>query len=121
MSIVKVDQEKCIGCGACVAIDPENFDFNDEGISTVINEVAAPAAKDAEEACPVLAIDVVEEEVKETNTSTPEEQDEETCCDECDGNCECDCECDDDCECGEECECHHNHEESEKEDEEKED
>ena len=60
MSIVKVNQEKCIGCGACVAIDPENFDFNDDGISTVIKEEASEQAKEAEEACPVCAIDIVE-------------------------------------------------------------
>ena len=29
MSSVKVNEEKCIGCGACVAIAPENFDFNE--------------------------------------------------------------------------------------------
>lgn len=79
MSIVKVDQEKCIGCGACVAIDPENFDFNDEGISTVINKVAAPAAKDAEEACPVLAIDVEEDE---------EASEHECDCEHCECNCD---------------------------------
>lgn len=62
MSIVKVNQDKCIGCGACVAIDPENFDFNDDGISTVINETATDKAKDAEEVCPVCAIDIIDEE-----------------------------------------------------------
>ena len=27
---LNVDQEKCIGCGACVAIAPENFDFDED-------------------------------------------------------------------------------------------
>lgn len=109
MSIVKVDQDKCIGCGACVAIDPENFDFNDEGISTVIEKKAAPAAKDAEEACPVLAIDVIEEEEEKCDCKHGEE---------C--NCGDACNCEDDCECGEDCECHHRHNEDKEESEDKE-
>lgn len=103
MSIVKVNQEKCIGCGACVAIDPENFDFNDDGISTVINETANEKAKDAEEVCPVCAIDIVEETEVENNTvedkATDTSETEHEChCKHCD-------ECEDD-ECnGDECEC----------------
>ena len=38
MKKVCVDESKCIGCGACVAIAPENFDFNEEGYSIVIND-----------------------------------------------------------------------------------
>ena len=30
MSNITVDKTKCVGCGACVAIAGENFDF-DEG------------------------------------------------------------------------------------------
>ncbi len=65
MSKVTVDKNKCVGCGACVSIAPDNFDFDNEGISTVINEEVTEEAKDAEEACPVLAIDIVGEEKKE--------------------------------------------------------
>ncbi len=121
MSIVKVDQEKCIGCGACVAIDPENFDFNDEGISTVINEIATDAAKDAEEACPVLAIDIIEESEKQENKKQDKNEKHESD-DECECKHECDCEdcedecCCEDCDC-EDCECEHNDKEEEKEDE----
>lgn len=114
MSIVKVNQEKCIGCGACVAIAPENFDFNDDGISTVINEEANEQAKEAEEVCPVCAIDIVEDSDKAKVTDKKESKSDEKsvdkhgdedCCDKCEcDDCECDdCECDD-CEC-EECEC----------------
>lgn len=120
MSIVKVNQEKCIGCGACVAIDPENFDFNDDGISTVINEIASENAKEAEEACPVLAIDIIEETEDKTNC----ECDNCECHNECDDEeCDCDedeCNCDDEdgeCDC-EDCDCHsHCHDENEEEDE----
>ena len=38
---VKVNEDACIGCGACAAIAPEVFEINDEGLSTVIvDEVA---------------------------------------------------------------------------------
>ena len=33
-----VDQNRCIGCGACVAIDSEHFDFDENGLSHVIKE-----------------------------------------------------------------------------------
>ncbi len=36
--MIKVNENTCIGCGACVAISPENFDFNDAGLSKVISE-----------------------------------------------------------------------------------
>lgn len=61
MEKVKVDTNKCIGCGACVAICPNNFDFNEEGLSVVTNEEVTENTKDAEEACPVYAIEITEE------------------------------------------------------------
>ncbi len=54
---VKLNSEQCIGCGACVAIAPENFDFNEEGMSQVINEEATEKTVEALEACPVCAIE----------------------------------------------------------------
>lgn len=99
MSIVKVDQSKCIGCGACVAIDPDNFDFNDDGLSVVIKEEATETAKEAEEACPVFAIDVVEGNEKEEEHSCG------CCCCDCGDECESDCDCEDECDCGDECQC----------------
>ncbi len=53
---LNVNQEKCIGCGACVAIAPENFDFDEEGLSKVISDEVTEKTKSAEEACPVYAI-----------------------------------------------------------------
>ena len=35
MKKIKVNTEGCIGCGACVGLDPEHFDFNEEGLSLV--------------------------------------------------------------------------------------
>ncbi len=51
----KVDQNKCIGCGACVAICPEGFQMNTQGKSEP-TDVNAACAQKAAEACPVQAI-----------------------------------------------------------------
>lgn len=58
---VIVDQDSCIGCGACVSISDEKiFNFNDEGkahvIKTPSNKDEEDIAIDAEETCPVDAI-----------------------------------------------------------------
>jgi ferredoxin len=51
--MTKVDKEKCIGCGACVATCPEGFEMKD-GKAEVKSE--APCNKEAKEGCPVGAI-----------------------------------------------------------------
>ncbi len=73
MEIVKVDNAKCIGCGACVAIAPETFDFDDDGLSKVINEEVTESAKSACESCPVEAIST-EEVIDTTYTEVTEEK-----------------------------------------------
>lgn len=57
---VKVNQDTCIGCGACVSICPEVFSFNDAGFAQAIEE---SVNKDDEErviecieSCPTEAI-----------------------------------------------------------------
>ena len=59
---ISVDQEKCIGCGACAAIAPATFKINDSGKSEVINEQgdSEDIIKQAVDACPVQAITVSE-------------------------------------------------------------
>ena len=62
---VKVDKEKCIGCGLCISLVPEVFEMGEDGKSNVkmpevkdenlINEV-----KRAAESCPTQAI-IIEE------------------------------------------------------------
>lgn len=57
---VKVNQDVCIGCGACVGICPEVFSFNDDGYAQAITE-AVPEDKEelvqeALEGCPTEAI-----------------------------------------------------------------
>lgn len=58
---VKVN-DRCIGCGACVAItDGEIFDFNDDGLAEAINEEVSEDKKelieDAANGCPTGAIE----------------------------------------------------------------
>ncbi len=68
--MIKVDENTCIGCGACMAIAPENFDFNDAGLSTVISQEITDSAREACGACPVGAI--VIEATQETAPSIEE-------------------------------------------------
>ena len=72
MKNINVNKDICIGCGACIAIDDEHFNFDDEGKSEVISNENLESANltNAIESCPVGAIAI-------------------------DG-----CNCDDDCECG---------------------
>lgn len=57
---VKVNQEACIGCGACAAICDKIFKINDEGLSVaVVKEVPKEeeqAVRDAIDSCPTGAI-----------------------------------------------------------------
>lgn len=64
--MIKVN-DTCIGCGACVAIDPEHFDFN-EGVSVATSQEVTDSVREAAGACPVGAIEVEEttEETEET-------------------------------------------------------
>ena len=66
MAKVSVDSDTCIGCGQCVAMFEDNFEFDDEtGTSKVksqngvVNEMA--------DICPVGAIKVVEETEESEN------------------------------------------------------
>lgn len=88
-----VDQEKCIGCGACVAISPENFDFNDEGLSKVISKEITDTTRDAVEACPVYAIEITEAE-----TEIKQDKESNCTCDECQNEEEHEC-CHKECKC----------------------
>ena len=58
---IEVDQNKCIGCGNCVALTQnEVFDFNDDGLAEcIIEEIPEDKKEVVEEAmneCPTEAI-----------------------------------------------------------------
>jgi ferredoxin len=57
---VEVDQDKCIGCGACAALCPDVFEIESDGKSHVKNAAACAKCdcKAAVDGCPVGAITV---------------------------------------------------------------
>jgi len=55
--MVKVDKEKCIGCGACVAICGEVFEMGTDGKSNIKNnDDSVECVEQAISSCPVQAI-----------------------------------------------------------------
>ncbi|WP_372846006.1 ferredoxin [Pontiella sp.] len=54
-----VDQNKCIGCGACEGICPKVFEMPDDKAQVILDpvpETLRKCALDAEDGCPVGAI-----------------------------------------------------------------
>lgn len=92
MKKINVNTDACIGCGACVAIDPLHFAFNDEGLSmaTTNDNLEDTALNSAIDSCPTGAISIKEVDTEE-DTSNLENDD-----------CSCeDCECENACHCKE--------------------
>ena len=60
---LKVNQDVCIGCGACQAVCGEVFEINDDGLAeTIVDEISDDLkedAIDAKEGCPVGAIEEI--------------------------------------------------------------
>ncbi len=68
MKKINLNKSLCIGCGACVAIASEYFDFDDNGLSNIIKPLEGEAPEEVLEAlssCPTNAITLVEEESSE--------------------------------------------------------
>ncbi len=84
----------CIGCGACIAVDPENFDFNDDGFAIIKNESATGeetnSLLNAVTSCPTNAI-IIEDSANDDDNNCPEG-----------------CTCKPVCECGDNCDCNEN-------------
>lgn len=59
---VKVNRNKCIGCGACVSLVPEVFEIVDgqskEKISEINDKKLEEAVREAAEICPAGAIEI---------------------------------------------------------------
>jgi len=55
---VKVDKNKCIGCGACESICPEVFVLKNEKATAKKATTNSQCAKKAADACPVKAIGI---------------------------------------------------------------
>jgi ferredoxin len=58
--MIKVDADKCIGCGLCAGLCPEIFQMNLEGKSEAINNQVTDSVKQAAASCPVEAIIITE-------------------------------------------------------------
>lgn len=58
---VNVNKDACIGCGACVSICDKVFEFDDEGMSKVVDSNVPSDleddVKEAVESCPTAAIE----------------------------------------------------------------
>lgn len=61
---VKVNKDKCLGCGTCVALAPEVFEIGDYGKSKVKSDADLQKNKElikqAKDACPTQAIEIEE-------------------------------------------------------------
>jgi electron transfer flavoprotein alpha subunit len=60
MAEVKIDVDVCIGCGVCVKKCPGGFELNDN-MKAQARDHNAPCVKEAADACPVGAIEVIGE------------------------------------------------------------
>lgn len=58
---LKVNKEKCIGCGQCVSICDSVFDFDDDNLAKVVTDTIPEDNKEdcmnALESCPTGAIE----------------------------------------------------------------
>lgn len=59
---IKIDKNKCIGCGTCVVLAPKTFKLGDDGKSQVIEPPGDDRAviEDAVDNCPVDAIELAD-------------------------------------------------------------
>jgi len=58
---IKQEHDKCIGCGACVAVCPENWVMKDGKAvpkKTTISEKELKCNKEADDVCPVKCIHI---------------------------------------------------------------
>lgn len=54
--MIKVDKEKCIGCGTCVALCEAVFELGDDGKAYVKEQKNEKCVDEAIESCPTEAI-----------------------------------------------------------------
>ncbi len=62
MAKIEVNKDLCIGCGSCVAIDPDTFEFGDDGFAEAKKQEITDEVREAAEGCPSEAIQIIEDE-----------------------------------------------------------
>jgi ferredoxin len=59
---ITVDTDRCVGSAYCQRIAPATFDLGDDGLAFVleadVTDAGAAAAREAEAACPAMAISI---------------------------------------------------------------
>ena len=82
MKKVVINKDKCLGCGMCVGIESDVFDFDDDGLAKVnndnINDDNKENVNNAIDSCPAAAIEVVDDNNKENVNNTAKVVDEES-------------------------------------------
>ncbi len=62
--VIEHIRDQCIGCGACAAVCPKNWEMAEDGLAkpkkTEISEEELPCNKEAAESCPVNCIHIYE-------------------------------------------------------------
>lgn len=63
---IRINLEKCLGCGTCAALAPNTFELNADNKSVVKNptEDSEAAILDAAKACPTEAIEIEDDNGK---------------------------------------------------------
>ncbi len=57
---IKLDREKCIGCGACASICPKGFEMFEGKAKLKVSEIKKITCEgDAADSCPVSAITII--------------------------------------------------------------
>ncbi len=66
---LKINKDKCLGCGMCVSINNDVFNFEDDGLANVnnqnITDLNIEEVKEAKNSCPVSAIEEINENLKD--------------------------------------------------------
>ena len=66
-----VNQDTCISCGMCIDICPDVFSYNSDSKSVAIDDDISreqlDAVQESRDACPVDAIDVIQEDTTQAD------------------------------------------------------